>query len=234
MGDFDSMSDEIKANKARMKEHSKKEKLAFFFLYYKWPFLGILFVAAVLFFLIRSCAIYQPNPYVSGIFINSEATALIEKSYETEYAQAIELADNTLDICFDFSMNYTVGGENDGDAKDTPIMMMALSEAGDTDFAIIDEETFSFFAKNGYFIDLREVLSSDFLSKAKDTDSIWYMTYENVPDEYPIGIRLTRDNAPYLWDSGIYSDKTPSVIFAIFYSAPRKARAAEYLSFLLN
>ena len=232
MSDYDSMAEEIRANKEKMKEHTGGERLAFFFLYYKWPFAAVLFVIIVLVFLIRSCSLYQVTPYVSGAFINSNATAMIEKSYEKEYASAIGLADGTLDICYDFSMNYNAYGENPKSAIDTPILMLAHSEAADMDFCLINEKEFEFFAANGYFVDLRQVLDAELLSRV--SDSIWYMTYKNDPGEYPIAIKLTRDIAPYLWESGIYTDDTPVVYYSVFFTSTKKARCAEWLIHILD
>lgn len=235
MSEYNTVAEEIKANKEKLKGHTPWEKIKYFFFYNKWIFIGLVATALLLFFLIRAIIVNSKETYVSGVFINSYALAMTKEEYEGAYADAVGADQGTYKVSFDTSLTYdSVEGNNSTQELTTPIMVIAYSEAADTDFFLCNSEDYDFFAQNGYFIDLREVLPASLLEQLTTENRIHYMTYEGSTEQYPIAVSLDPSNAPYLWDTALYTEHTQSLLFSVFYTSSRKDKAAEFLSFLLE
>lgn len=66
--------------------------------------------------------------------------------------------------------------------------LMAMIEAKDLDFLLLDEETFQQYALSDFYLDLREFFTAEELEAL--SDSIAYVDSESLQESYPAGICL--------------------------------------------
>lgn len=233
-----------------LKEGTLKEKLKYFWYYYKWhTIIGALVLYGVISLIVTIVTRKDPAFYAAVINGTSLTTAESFTDKLDDYwaltgtkEEAVVEADLYLDW------------NNMGDITTTTSQKIAVyASAGDIDVLHGDSSAFDYYAYNDFFMDLREVLSpeqlalyepylyyidKDFLEKKLIADQNRDYSYDDIypKDPYdsssmanpiPVGINLT--NSTSFTDYYFYRDQ---VILGVVKSTNRPEKCAQYLDFI--
>lgn len=225
MAEGNSVSDEIKAQHKKLAGKTPKEKLLYFWEYYRVPTLVTILVIAFAGNLIYTIATARDS-VLSALFINgySEIDTEAFMAGFDEYAQI-----DTKEYTTSLEMNFTIQEE----AADQYTManvqkLMALVAAKELDVIMADSKTFANYADPGYFCNLNEVLPRELIDKYQDR-----FFYYDVPDdeqgEIPVGIQLA--DAPKVVQTQAYA-VTNDAIFGIVINSEHPDNAVQFLEYL--
>ncbi|MEE1314347.1 MAG: hypothetical protein UHS49_01085 [Faecalimonas sp.] len=156
--------DEFRKEREAIKQAPLKEKLAYFWEYYKWHTIITLFVIVALTSYIYTLATKKDN-VLNGVLLNTlsmeaDATGLIEG-----FSEAAKVDLDEYSINFNRSLTYSSKPEAASSNMSAMQAMMAWNSAGDIDFITADAETMIDLAYRGYFADLSEILDEEAFTK---------------------------------------------------------------------
>lgn len=200
MAEGNSVLDEIRAQHHKMKDKTPKEKLLYFWEYYRIPTIVLIIAIAVVINLIYTVVTSKDTVFYV-VLVNGYTdmdTAAYISGFE-EYAQI-----DTKEYAMNMEANFTL----DPDSMDQYAManlqkFMALVASNELDVAIANEDAFLGYSESGYFRDLNEVFPKETLDALADR-----LLYFDVPDdeidgEIPVGIRVT--DTPLIAETGAYA-----------------------------
>lgn len=150
--------DEFRQEREAMKQKSFKEKMQYFWDYYKWHVIGGAVLAVCVVSLVssilgrRDCAFY-------GAFVNAYQTPDYE-AFRDDFADraGIDLAEK--DILFDTDLYITANG-NDQASVNASQRLTVYVAAGDVDVMASGLTVMNQYAYNEFFLDLRQILPED-------------------------------------------------------------------------
>lgn len=158
------VQDEIRQQRQKLKGRPFKEKLQYFWYYYK---IHTIVVIAVIFFgitLIRD--ITSAKDYIFyGVMLN--AVQLSEEGMENAFSEYAGLDTDTYECFIDTSstLSYRTATQYD---MATSQKLIALVQTKDLDAAVFDSEVYNNYANNGLFMDLSTVFTAQELQKYED------------------------------------------------------------------
>ena len=228
MGDYNTVNEEIRAQREKVKKMPWYKQLGHYWHYNKWIIISIVLGTFFVVSLIKS-AMEHRYSYMTGVLMNSYATEAQEKSLEEMYIDAFEINMDDYTLDFDCTMNYYLEDPTDVTSINTPAKMVAYSEGKVGDFFICDAETYDFFAKNGYFADLSQELPDDLIAKYQDR--FYYYNAYDGRGEIPMAIRLETPEIFKTFDG--YADDE-ELLFSIFYNGQHTEQALEFLTFIFE
>ena len=229
MSDYNSVNEEIKAQNEKVKQMSLRKRLQHYWYYNKWILFAAIGAILLIYFIIDSMLTYNKTFYVTGVFINCGASPEREKELEQAFADAYGINTDTYSVDFDYSLSYDTEFVDSATAY-TPVKMVAYSEGHVGDFVLCDEESFGFFANNGYFADLSEVLSEEQFTAYEPY--LYYYDAGDLRGSIPTAIRLT--DISRLQQAGCYLYGTDDILFTVFYLSDHKNHALEALEFFMQ
>lgn len=164
--------DEFKEEREAMKHKSFKEKLKYFWYYYKWYVIaGVVLFAAVISFVYSR--VTEKDTILSGIALNGNLLNGQEKSETllSDFISYLELdpAKNEAFIKTGLYMN----GSNVQEAYEANQYITLNIAVGDLDICLMNEESFLSFAYDDTFADLTECLDEEL--KNSLSDKFFYM-----------------------------------------------------------
>lgn len=226
MSQYNSVNEEMKAQAEKVKKQPLPKRIAYFWYYHKWQFIGgtaaVLLVGSILHTLLTD----HQKLYLTGVFINTRLTNTEREELITDYASANGIDTQKYSVDFDCSLFYNMEDPSDSVSTYTPVMMLAYSEGKVGDFALIDAKTFDFFGSAGYFGNFNETLDETLL--AQYADRLYTYDYGDGNGSIPIAIDIS--DAPRLIELGYENDD--GVLFSLFYDAPHKEQALAFLAWL--
>ena len=166
------VSDEIKAQRGKIKEMSFKEKISYFWEYYRIPFFIVAAVIILASFLIHDIATAKPYGFYAMLINASPSTQ--ETDLEQSFSTYADIDTAKYDCYIDTATTLNLNSTNQYDMASIQ-KIMAVVAAGDLDTMVADYNSFSHYAMNDTFTDLRKVLSKDQL--AKYSDDFYYVDY---------------------------------------------------------
>lgn len=227
MGDYNTVNEEIRAQREKVRKMPWYKQVGHYWHYNKWIIIGII-IAVLLVASVTRSLINHRYAYVTGVFINSEATDPEVTALEQSFSETYDVNLKKYSVSFDCSLGYSVEDPTDSLSTYTPPKVLAYSEGKVGDFFICDADTFDFFAQSGYFIDLREVLTKEQLTQYED--HFYYYDAQDGNGSVPIAIRL--ENTGSLGSMRGYRNK--ELYFSIFYNSQKPEHAMDFLSLLAN
>lgn len=225
MGNYNTVNEEIRAQREKVRKLPWYKQVGHYWHYNKWIILGIIAAVILVAGVVRSLVNHR-YAYVTGVFMNSEATDPEVAALEQAFYDAYQVDRNKYSVSFDCSLGYRIDDPTDALSTYTPPKMVAYSEGKVGDFFVCDAETYDFFAKSGYFIDLREVLSDQQLGQYED--SFYYYDAQDGNGSIPVAIRINA--AASLTSMHGYRNK--ELYFSIFYNSKNPEHALEFLDLL--
>lgn len=220
------MSDEVREQRAKLKDASLWQKFCYYFGYYKWHVI----IAAVLIFLLVA-TIYQTitghrEELLYGVFFNANTTSQVE-AFQDDFGERLNINWKKQKLVFNIGLAFDA--ENwDEESYNSNSLVVALVQMNDLDFICAQETEFNHFAQSEFFVDLKSVLPDDV--KAMLTEDDYYYYEDEMGDSHAIGIHL--DDCDIFEDYGIYAKH--EVILGVLKNSERMENTFEFIRFLFE
>lgn len=175
------LMDEFKEERAQVKDRPFKERLAYFWEYYKWWVIGIVGAIIVIVLMIRSIVTKKDQVlYVAMINTLQVSTECTEEVFINPLLEQFELNPKKNTIMYDIDFVFSDEGNGSNDYRNRELLSVYMA-AGEIDIISSDEPYFLEYAYNGFFCDLRDYLSAEELEQLSD-----YLVYidKDVLDRY--------------------------------------------------
>lgn len=245
--------DEFKAEREAMKHGTPKQKLAYFWDYYKWYVIGGIAVIALLASLIYQFVTRKETAFYA-IMLNASSYNFMEDTSENTaaFAEYAGIDESMYQILYDTSIQ--IGTEAADDYNSSQKLMVYIA-AGELDVMVSDADSLTRYAHQGNFKDMRDFLTEEQLEKY--ADSFYYIdnavvkeieaaneifdlefvpNYKNPhhPEEMqepvPTGIFVNED-CPLLKD---YYFRGEDVAVSVFINTERPELASAFIDFLMQ
>ncbi len=247
----------IKRQRDYLKDKSGKERLAFFWKYYKWHILiWSLGIICLFFFVYKK--VTAPVYVMQGFFLNASEESANSKA--EKLAQDFE-KENNIDTSYGGVMlnsNYAYWPNGEGDAEkayQASEAILAQKEHDALDFIAAPITSIQDLAYNNLFTDLRAFLNQQQLLEYKD--HLLYIdkaviteletAYENDKDVSDIKLPdctnpdAMKDPVPVLIDithceklAGIYNSAEGSFALGIMEDLPHKTKTLDFIDFIMK
>lgn len=170
MATGNSVHDEIKEQQKKVfATMSPKEKLAYFWDYYKIHLLAAVCAIAILISFVRQ--IQENTPYAFYAVLMNAITAPDNTDtsdlLENEFLEYAGIDSETYRVCIDTSVSITSDGGSQYEMANRQ-KMAAMMHAGDIHVIIADTEAFEEYAHAGYYYDLSELFTAEELAPYAD------------------------------------------------------------------
>lgn len=172
--------DEFKEERAALKNGTPKEKLSYFWDYYKWYVIGTICAIALIGSFIHQIVTRKDTAFYA-VMLNASTMHPFEADdpYALEYAEYADIDLNEYDLFFDTSLHITEDGMDENSY--TSIQKLAVyTAAGDLDVMVTDTDSFKKYANSYTFHDLREFLSQEQIEKY---EPYFYYVDQKIVDE---------------------------------------------------
>lgn len=169
--------DEFKEERAALKNKTPKEKLSYFWYYYKWHVIVTIVIIAAVISLIHT--------YITGkdvgfyaVMLNSGATGNTD-AYSQEVAEALGIDTEKYEVLFDTTMYVDFNNMDDATVASSQKMMVYIA-AAEFDIIVTDTASLEHYAYTDTLYDLRDLLSEEQLEKY---EPYFYYIDKKVLDE---------------------------------------------------
>lgn len=236
-----------KTEMQKLSEMTRKEKLTYFKDYYLLKLIALILVIGMCGSLLYN--IFGPKPdtalYIRGVNFNynhNNETIFVKnagKALDINLEKEAIILDNGI-----ASMGTNSSSAEIAYAAGQELVAMVMSHQ--IDIMICNEESFQTYLKDGYFINLSEVLPSDLYSDLSNDFYIGKSTEEET-EEHPYGIRLTNSSqiqtlfGPTINSTSSNNDSTvdfskvaKNYILGIVANSERKDNSINFLKFLYD
>lgn len=153
-----SVLDMIKKEQEKMKGKTLKEKLGYFWDYYKLHTLAVVFVLVLVIWTVSDIATAKDAAF-SATLLNAYGSD-IQEDFQKDFAAYASIDLNEYDCYIDAFSTYS---DNPADQMNMAVSqrIIATTQTGLMDVLVADSETFSSFAMSLIFADLREELTPE-------------------------------------------------------------------------
>ena len=186
------LMDEFREEREKIKNGTWKQKLGYFWEYYKWyvivPVLIIGFVGSTIYQKVTAQDII-----LNGVFLNaynSEANSGTQEIID-EFSKEQNIDTEEYEVTLNTSMYYKTDDSSGTANYELVQTLMAWTAAGTIDFIGGDHDSMTSLAYNGYFVDLREFLNKEELKKYEP-----YLLYMDASFSKPLDNSFENDVAP--------------------------------------
>lgn len=155
--------DEFREERRALKNGTPKQKLTYFWDYYKWPvIIGILVIAVVVSF-VYQLATRRDNALYAVLLNGSPKDFLAEETdYTRDFAEYAGIDEKKYQILYDTSVHI---GESAADEYSSVQKLMVYIAAAELDVMVSDPDSLLRYAYQGNFYDLRDFLPEEQLEK---------------------------------------------------------------------
>lgn len=248
--------DEFKEEREALKNGTPKQKLAYFWYYYKWHVIIAVIAIILIVSFIRQIADRKETAFYTVLLNASllDQTSSELPDFITDFAGKEEIDLATNDITFDTSIRIVEDSMDETTVTSSQKLMVYVA-ANELDSMITDLDSFQKYANSSMFCDLRDILSEEQLQtlepcfyyvdrevvlaieSANDTmDSDYTPVYpdpfqpEKMQDPVPVGICLTgcKELTDYYYFRG------DGIVMGIYANAEHIQTAIDLAEYLLN
>ena len=248
--------DEFKEERQALKEGTPKQKLAYFWYYYKWHVIIALVVIAMVISFIEQLA-DRKEPAFYTVLLNAsllDQTTSEQPAFITDFAEKEGIDLNTSDITFDTSIRIVEDSMDETSITSSQKLMVYVA-ANELDSMITDYDSFQKYANSSMFYDLRDILTEEQVQALEpyfyyvdrkvvlaieaandDMNSDYTPNYpdpfqpEEMQDPVPVGICLT--GCKDLTDT--YYFRGDGIVMGIYANAEHIETAVDLAEYLLN
>lgn len=169
--------DEFKEQRELIKNGTSKQKLIYFWDYYKW-YVIIPIVAVILLFSLIHHIVTQKDNAFYAVLLNAAVITedLQHASTFTDYAG---IDTDEYETYFDTSIQIHSDSGSEADYTSMEKLMI-YTATGDLDVMVTDMGSFQLYANNSSFYDLRDILSEDQIAKY---EHLFYYVDQKIVDE---------------------------------------------------
>lgn len=192
--------DEFKEEREALRNGTPKEKLSYFWYYYKWHVIGTL-IAVILIGSFVHQLLTRTETVFDAVMMNTVLMTQ-DNAYEDEFAAYLGIDPKEEDIMFDTSIQI-LDNSMDDTTYTSVMKLSAYTAAGDLDVMVTDTASFRKYANSECFFDLRTILTDEQLVKY---EPYFYYVDQKIIDE----INTISDNPDRLdeLDNIVYPDPT--------------------------
>lgn len=180
---YQGVRDEIREQHMKTKDMSFKERLAYFWYYYKIHTLAAICAVFAIIALIHDVSTSKDYIF-NGMMLNSYQLPSDELS--TAFAEYADLDLETYDCFIDTSTSLSLRSMGQYDAV-TIQKIIATIQTGELDAVVFDSEIFNNYSNQEMFLDLRTVFTEEEL--AQYDDYLYYIDYSQI-----LRLRETEDD----------------------------------------
>lgn len=247
------LMDEFKEERAALKNGTPKEKISYFFYYYKWHTVAVI---AVTLFIISFVYQFATQKETAFYAVMMNAAAMTDG---TEYSRAFgdyaEINLNKNEFLFDTSIR-TNAMDIIGDVNYTSLQKLTVyTAAAELDAMITDTDSFQKYANSYTFYDLRDILTEEQVAEYKpyfyyvdwttveaietanaSLDTSYVPTYkdptkpEEMEQPVPVGIYL--NSCEDLLNNFYFSGE--DVVMGVYGNTTRLDTTIKYIDFLME
>lgn len=251
------MRDEIREQHKKMEDRSRKEKLEYFWEYYKVHTLVVLVALLFTVIFVRDILSSKEEAF-AAVFLNAYGHAG-QSDFQADFA-AYAGIDTEQYVCnLDTSSTLSLQMMSEINIA-VAQRMVALAQSGQLDMLAADPEIFAYYAQGGLFSDLRDELSAEEMTRYQD--SLYYidraaaqddqepstgssetgstpstsvslsasMDPSSMQDPVPVGICLPDNQRLQTW--GCYTADPQPPVIGFVYSGQRRELCHLLLSYL--
>jgi hypothetical protein len=245
--------DEFKEEREAMKHGTIKQKMSYYWLYYKWY---VIVIAAVTVFIISFLynILTRKEDAFSAAFINAWAEEGVAEEYLQTFAQDMGIDLNKYQINLD-SYLYLTQDSLDQTSMATVQKVMAYIASNSLDVLAADETTFLSYAYSGALADLRTLLTPAQMERyepyfyymdgkvqekkeamEENMDSSETLIYPDPTNpeimEDPVPIAVFINNSPALKEAYLFSEE--NVPMGIVVNTRRQQMAVDFLDYVMQ
>lgn len=170
--------DEFKEEREALKNGTPKQRLAYFWYYYKWHvIISIAAVVLVISFIYEIAT--QKDSAFYGVFVNAWAQEEKAPEYLQGFADQQGIDTEKYDVSIDSSLYIKKDSMDQSTVTSTQKLMVYIA-ASEIDVIASDDVTFEHYANNNTFYDLREILTPEQIEKY---EPYFYYIDQSVVDE---------------------------------------------------
>ena len=169
------IKNELRNEKEKLSRMNFGQKLQYIFDYYKFYIIGAV-VAVVLISSVISTFLNNKPLAFYAMFLNAIGTdvSVSEEELESGFTAFAEVTDGSEKVVIDTTASFNPN-VNSQFSMAQNAKITALFSSHDLDAMVIDPGVFTYYALNGAFTDLREVLSESEFEKYKSENKIYYI-----------------------------------------------------------
>lgn len=245
--------DEFKEERLALKNGTPKQKLAYFWDYYKWPTIIAVIGVIVIVSFIRQIVTHKDTA-LYALLLNGSAKNYLagEADYTKAFAEYAGIDEEKYQILYDTSVHVGMGS---ADEYNSVQKLMVYIAAGELDVMVSDSNSLLKYAYQENFQDLRDFLTEE--QQKKYADSFYYIDlavtreheaaneandYDYVPvygdprhpedmeDPVPAGVFLPRDCSLFK----DFSFPEGELAAGVMINTKHPEAASKYIDFLMN
>lgn len=186
--------DEFKEQREALKNGTPKEKLGYFWYYYKWHVIGTLFAIFLIIFFVYEM-VSRKETIFNVAMVNASDMAEItmegESQFPQKFADYVGIDTDTYDVLFDVSYRIAEDGADETSMVSSQ-KLFAYTAAGQLDVMLTDSTSFRKYANAYNFYDVREILSEAQLAKY---EPYFYYVDETVMEAIDIAANNLEDTS---------------------------------------
>lgn len=156
--------DEFKEQRAALKNGTFKQKLSYFWYYYKWHTIGSIAALVAVILLIHDI-VSQKNEVFYAAMLNS-SNLLQDESFAEQFMEYAGIDPNADTATFDDSLSISFSNLNEITLASAQ-KLQATMIAGKVDVIVAGDELFENYANDGVVTDLRQIMTSEQLAVYK-------------------------------------------------------------------
>lgn len=214
---------EFKQARETMKNSTFKEKLAYFWCYYKW-YVIVPVVAAV--FLTNSIytMITGADTILRGILLNTDAGSVEDAAgnLADDFLKVKNIDNSKYDISLNTSLSYAAGEETIDTNYQVEQVIMTQSAASMLDFMVGDGDSMTEIAGTDLFVDLSELFNAEQFALYEP-----YILYIN---QVPVFIDMSQ-NKHFM---EIYSNTTDTLVLGVTTSIENIDMTVDFIEYLME
>lgn len=221
------MLKEEKEQWGKLKDKPLKEKISYFWYYYKFYVIGVIVGIICLIIFISGYMESTKEPSIYVALINSGYMSIAETSLMDDYVESRNINTASSPARFDISISMTQGTADNASVANSQ-KLMALFQTHAMDVIISDAWVLEEYASLSAFGNLEALLPEDLYEKVQDR--LYFYTF---PDGSRIPIGFYGDELPKLMEDPGYSKDNPPVV-AISGTTDRPESAVDFIRYLLE
>lgn len=171
-----SLRDDLKKEKKKLSRLSFGEKLQYIFDYYKFWILGVVVLVGLV-WSVGSTILHNKPTGFYAMLLNAGGTDLSGQADEVAgaaFAEAAGLDDEKQKILVDTSATFNPNDQSQFSMAQNA-KIAALYQSHEIDVMVADPGVFTYYALNGSFVDLRDVLDDETLAGYEASGQVYYI-----------------------------------------------------------
>ncbi len=225
MSNSDSIRDEIRLQREKLKEAPFRKKWEYYWGYYKVPAIIILLTACIVGSILHT-ALTQKETVLSVAYINAFPN-VTDEEFMSGFNSFLGIDTKKQDTLLDSSFYLNENADNPYTATYEQ-KFVAMAMAGKLDVVVADAYYFQSYADKGFFQDLRPLLSKEQIAQYQDAFFYCDLPDDESQEAVPVGINVTE--ASRILSTSSYPNTT--AFYGIVNTSRYPDNALSYLSYL--